>query len=178
MSLKGRLAEYRQTLEHEHGWEVELECTACGYKGPPVCKGWQPKYSMSFGMTPTIFARLECPACGRDLEPEAATILVKLFAQEKVPKVNRRILIAFIATMAVVVLVSILLFVFTSGMWGLIPLFFLTPLLVLIPILNYRVASLRSRCDCGDPRYIFMGLLGRAYCYRCSNCGRLLKLRD
>lgn len=178
MSLKERLAEYRKTLEHEHGWEVELNCTACGYSGLPTYKGWQPGYSMSFGMTPTLFARLECPACGRDLEPEAATALIELFSREKIPKVNRSILIAFVATAAVMALASILLFIFTSGLWGLIPLLFITPLFILIPLLNYRVASLRARCDCGRPRYIFMGMLGRAYCYRCSNCGRLLKLRD
>lgn len=178
MSLKGRLAEYRKTLEHEHGWEVELNCTTCGYSGLPTYEGWQPGYSMSFGTTPTVFARLECPACGRDLEPEAGAALVELFSQEKIPKANRSILVALVVITSVMALASILLFVFTSGLWGLIPLVLITPVFLLIPVLNYRVASLRKRCDCGDPHYIFMGMLGRAYCYRCSNCGRLLKLRD
>jgi hypothetical protein len=34
-------------------------------------------------------------------------------------------------------------------------------------------------CDhCGEPDYVFLGMLGRSYCYRCSSCGRLLRLRD
>jgi hypothetical protein len=43
---------------------------------------------------------------------------------------------------------------------------------------NSQVHSIRHRCECGRPDYVFMGLLGRSYCYRCSTCGRILRLRD
>lgn len=178
MKLKERIAEHRQALEHKHGWEVELECPGCGYRGLPIYTGWKPKYSMAFGTTPTIYACLECPTCGRDLEPEAASKLVKLFAEVKVPKANRRILAVFFLVSAILVLISALLFIFADIVPGLIPLLFIIPLLALIPVMNKRIASIRTNCTCGDPDYIFMGMVGRAYCFRCSNCGSLLKLRD
>jgi hypothetical protein len=43
---------------------------------------------------------------------------------------------------------------------------------------NYQIASIRCWCECGRPGYKFMGLLGRSYCYRCSSCGRRLRLKD
>ena len=30
--------------------------------------------------------------------------------------------------------------------------------------------------NAGNPEYSFLGLLRRSYCYRCSSCGRLLRL--
>ena len=43
---------------------------------------------------------------------------------------------------------------------------------------RWRIRRLRSACPCGTPRNRFMGMLGRTYCLRCSNCGRLLRFRD
>ena len=43
---------------------------------------------------------------------------------------------------------------------------------------NYRIHSIRHECECGKPDYLFMGLLGRSSCHRCSSCGKLLRLRD
>ena len=178
MNLKDRITEHRQALEHKHGWDVGLECPGCGYSGLPAYTGWKPRYSMAFGTTPTIYACLECPSCGRDLEPEAASKLVELFKEIRIPGTNRRILAGFFLAFAILVLTAVLLFVFTKTIFGLIPLLFMTLLLCLIPVMNRRIAAIRTGCSCGDPDYIFMGMLGRAYCFRCSNCGRLLKLRD
>ena len=57
-----------------------------------------------------------------------------------------------------------------------IPYFLLLQPMILL--FNWQVHSPRFRCDCGQPAYKFMGMLGRSYCYRCSSCGRLLRLRD
>ncbi len=178
LKFKEKVSEYRQDMEHKHGWEVELECPACGYGGLPRYKGWAPRYPVAFGTTPTIFAQLECPSCGRDLEPEAGAKLVELFSQVDIPRANRRLLMVFALAAAVLVAASALVFAFTRSVLGIIPLLLLTPMLASIPIFNRKIASLRQRCDCGEPDYIFMGMLGRSYCFRCSNCGRLLRLRD
>ena len=178
MKLKERAADYRKAMELNHGWEVELECTACGYRGLPDYKGWTPGYPMSFGSTPTIFADLECPACGRDLETEAGAKLGELFSPVEIPRANRRLLALFILLSAALVAASTVILVLTGNALGVIPLFFLIPMLAFIPVFNRRIAALRQRCDCGDPDYVFMGMLGRAYCFRCSSCGKLLKLRD
>ena len=58
------------------------------------------------------------------------------------------------------------------------PLLFLPLLAPTIMWFNWQIASIRCRCECGKPAYKFMGMLGRSYCYRCSSCGRLLRLRD
>jgi hypothetical protein len=58
---------------------------------------------------------------------------------------------------------------------------FRLPLLLLAPAIfwfNWRIASIRHRCACGRPDYRLMGLIGRSYAFRCSTCGRLLRLRD
>ncbi|MEW6555699.1 MAG: hypothetical protein AB1384_15630 [Actinomycetota bacterium] len=76
---------------------------------------------------------------------------------------------------------SAIIIAVTGNMWDIAPLFFLIPLLVLIPLLDRGTATLRQSCDCGSPDYIFMGMLGRSYCFRCfrcASCGRLLRLRD
>jgi hypothetical protein len=178
MSLWERMKDYRQSLEHKHGWKVELECPECGFHGVPEYCGWTPIYTMSLGKTPTIYAILRCPVCGRDLKPEAASKLVELFSDVGIPRANRRALAGFLLFTAGMVIVAILLSVFCGGLWWITPLILLTPLGILIPIFNKRIASMRTVCACGSPDYIFMGMLARTYCFRCSNCGRLLRLRD
>jgi hypothetical protein len=71
---------YRQRMQHEHGWEVELRCPACGLLAHPVFRGWTPSHAVSFGNRPTIYARLVCPACGAGLKATAGEKLVELFA--------------------------------------------------------------------------------------------------
>jgi len=178
VKFKERLAGYRQSMEHKHGWGVELDCPACGYRGVPVYRGWSPGYAMGFGNKPTIYAILECPRCARDLEPEASSRLVELFSDVSIPRANRRLLACFFLVSALLVVAAILIFALTRSILGIMPLLFLAPMLALIPVFNRRVAAIRQSCECGSPYYIFMGMLGRAYCFRCSNCGRLLKLRD
>jgi len=178
MSLKERAEKYRQSLEHKHGWEVELECGQCGYRGMPTYTGWTPKYATGFGKSPTIFAVLKCARCGSDLEAEASSKLVKMFSEVEIPHANRRILVSFMVYALAMAVVAVLVAIFAGGLWWLVPLLLLTPSCMLIPLFNKRVASIRATCECGDADYIFMGMLGRAYCFRCSNCGRLLKLRD
>lgn len=50
------------------------------------------------------------------------------------------------------------------------------PLLVMPK--NYRIAMLRSGCDCKKPAYRFLGTLQGTSCYCCSSCGRLLRLQE
>ncbi len=168
---------YRKALQHEHGWEVELTCTDCSHTGLPQYDGWEPDNVINIGNTPTMFARVSCANCGRDLRSVAGEKLVAMFSEITVPKANRRIIAWFVV--ACVCLATLPL----AAQFILKPSFPVASLgvilvLPLIFVFNYRVASMRKRCPCGAPRYVLMGLLGRSYCYRCSSCGNLLRLRD
>jgi hypothetical protein len=168
---------YRHLLHHEHGWEVELSCLRCGVTAFPVYEGWTPSSAIGFGRTPTIYARLHCPRCGGDLKRAAGQKLVELFSSVFVPSTARRVMRSFI----------FLMLLWAGALtWGavahwryyrllMLPLVFHRPLIVWF---NWQIHSVRLHCDCGTPDYKFMGLLGRSYCYRCSSCGRLLRLRD
>jgi hypothetical protein len=69
-----------------------------------------------------------------------------------------------------------------AGLWGIwvFSLLGLSALLITPATMwcNYRIASIRQQCPCGKPDYLFMGLLGKSYCYRCTSCGTRLRLRD
>jgi len=178
------LKQYNQRLQHQHGWEVQLECPICGHRGLPDYDGWTPNSVMQFGDKPTIFANVSCHKCGQDLKQEAGERLVEMFTDVPTPARNRRLLIAFIGLMVAVPLLA-LAAIWAGvqlGWWGNIAYTALAGLsLLLLPTMfwfNWQVHSIRHRCDCGNPDYLFMGLLGRSYCYRCSSCGELLRLRD
>ena len=171
-------------LEHKHGWEVSLICTQCGHDGVPRYDDWTPSAAIHFGDTPTIYAQLFCNQCGKSLTAEAGTELVRMFSGMSTDHVNKRIIGQMIVVLAVVPLLAtaILWFGVHQGLWGAWAFSLLSLLTLLIaPMImwfNYKIAAIRHRCPCGRPDYILMGLLGRSYCYRCANCGRLLRLRD
>jgi hypothetical protein len=157
-----------------------LQCPTCGKIALPVFNGWTPSHAINFGDTPTIYVDLTCRSCGADLRQAAGTKLVELFASVGVPPRNKRLIMTFIALILAVELPGAILSLFQR--WRQLGVFLLgTPLLPVAPTIlwfNGQIASIRSRCECGKPDYKFMGLLGRSYCYRCSSCGRLLRLRD
>lgn len=172
-------AKYRTAIEQHHGWQVELSCPDCGHEGLPVYAGWNPKSSMNFNKTPTVFAQLSCTECGRNLEDVAGNKLVKLFADRKVPSENRKILfVFFLGGLALLAALFIPGIVTGTSFLYILPALALSFIMPSMMFINYKISSIRNRCECGKPDYLLMGLLGRAYCYRCSNCGRLLKLRD
>jgi len=178
------LARYRERMQHQHAWEVELTCPACGFTGLPVFHGWTPSNAVNFGKKATIYANLTCPQCQADLKEAAAKKLVELFADVAVPPRNRQVMARFLAvTLGIPLLLAVGLFLGVwAGWWSGRAFVILTPLsMVFLPFifwLNWQVASLRYQCECGQPAYKFMGLLGRSYGYRCSTCGKLLRLRD
>jgi len=166
-----------------YGWNVELQCQACGFHGLPRYEG-KLQSPESSGDRPTIYAKLACPACGNRLLEEAGRKLAELFRDVALPEANKRIVREFIIGLFLVPLAFAILLVagVQQGWWGysafailLLSAVFLQPL---IQLTNRRIAMLRSRCECGKPVYVFMGLVDRTYCYRCSSCGRLLRLRD
>ncbi len=178
------LKRYRQRLENRHGWDVPLVCTQCGHDGLPRSEGWTPSASVRFGDRPTIFNDVFCENCGKPLKEEAGTALAAMFSSQPVDTRNRRLLWDMIGLLLVVpaVFLGLIWFGVWHGFWGAWA-FSLFGLLgfVFAPVsmwLNYRIHAVRHECPCGQPAYLFMGLLGRASCYRCSSCGRLLKLRD
>jgi len=150
----------------------------------PRYEGWIQGMAANAGDQPTIYAKIACPQCGNRLTDEAGTKLDELFRETPVPEKNNRIIGEFIAGLFLVpLLFACLLYVGVQmGWWGYnaflilaASAFFVQPLVM---IMNYRVAMLRSQCECGHPEYLFMGMLGRNACYRCSSCGRQLRLRD
>ena len=107
-----------------------------------------------------------------------------MFADLAIPPRNRRVLTWFlVVTLGVPLFLTAVLFLGVwAGWWGFGVFWVLTLFLVFIrPLIlwmNWQIASLRHQCECGRPGYKFMGLLGRSYAYRCSTCGKLLRLRD
>jgi hypothetical protein len=101
--------------------------------------------------------------------------LVALFAEDATPAKFKQMVLLFIVVLAGI---PALLLVLPRSWWtyAMIPYFLL--LQPMIFLFNWQVHSPRFRCDCGEPAYKFMGPLGRSYCYRCSSCGRVLRLRD
>jgi DNA-directed RNA polymerase subunit RPC12/RpoP len=148
----------------------------------PRYEGWSPH--MAGAGDATIFARLACPACGQRLIDEPVRKLVGLFAGVPVSAQNHRIIKEFIAGLVTVPLTfAFVLFVgLQMGWWrnnafGLLVLSAaVIPLLVMLK--NYRIAMLRSVCDCKKPAYYLLGTLQGTCCYRCSSCGRLLRLQE
>jgi hypothetical protein len=139
---------------------------------------------MKFQDRPTIFVNLTCHKCGQDLKQKASEKLVEMFSEVRSPSRNRLLLLTFIGLM---VGLPVILFVrvwegIQLGWWGNITYIVLAALsLILFPVMlwfNWRLHDIRRRCECGNPDYLFMGLLGRSSCCRCSSCGKLLRLRD
>ncbi len=131
-----------------------------------------------------MFAKIFCTNCGSDLRKEAGQQLVSMFAGVAVPPANRRLIAWFVGMMIGLPLfaVGFVLAGIQAGWWN----YSAFRVLIVLPLMvapanlwfNYRVASMRRQCSCGKANYIFMGLLGRSYCYRCASCGSLLRLRD
>ena len=174
MSLAGELA-------HEHGWEVLLRCPRCGIEAEPACDGWTPNRAIHFGKTPTVFANVSCAECSADLGEAAGKKLVELFGDVATNATNRRVIVVF--AIYFLLLVSLLLwaamrFPAARGLEAMIAVGHAILIHPIIRWFNNRVATLPQSCTCGNPQYKFMGMIGRSYCYRCSTCGRLLRLRE
>lgn len=170
---------YRKVVQNQLGWEVELTCPACHTTAIPEYGGHRARNTMRFGNEPTIYAELRCPNCGEDMEVAAGQKLVEMFSEERMPPGNKRVFV-WLGVGFVVLMLATLLPAVITGIPALYLLLLVFPLLLgpTILLLNYRVHSARLHCVCDEPRYVFMGLLGRSSCYRCSNDGNLLRLRD
>lgn len=83
------LKQYNQRLQHQHGWEVELDCPACGNHGLPDYTGWTPNSNIHFRTRHTIFANACCPRCGQGLKQQAGEKLTELFAPMPTPSPSR-----------------------------------------------------------------------------------------
>ena len=173
-----------QRLQHQHGWEVELRCPACGNRSLPDYTDWTPDSTIHFGTRPTIFANVCCPRCGQDLKQQAGEKLIELFSHVPTPARNRWLIALFISLLfgSPLLLCAVIWAGVQLGWWGHMAFLALTGLTLLLPPaifwFNWQIHGVRHRCECGQPAYVFMGLLGRSYCYRCSTCGKLLRLRD
>jgi hypothetical protein len=178
------LSKYKERVQHQHGWEVELQCPECNHDGKPKYGGWTPSKAIKFGDTPTIYANLTCSECGHDLKSEAGTKLTELFKEVRIPPQNKRLLYGFIFVVYGLPLIfaGILWAGVAAGWWGYSSFVSLSLVVwAIVPAIfyfNYKVHSIRFVCECGDPKYLSMGLLGRSYCYRCSSCGRLLRAKE
>ncbi len=159
---------YRKIIQHKHGWEIELQCPKCNHRAIPKYNGWIPGYSKSFGNTPWIYAKLQCPDCENDLKNEAGNKLVDLF--QNIRTANKHITIMFIGLILFITILIILKIIPSPLAIGLL----LAPMIIYF---NYKSTSALQKCDCNAPNYIFMGMLGRTCCYRCSTCGKLKRLR-
>src|SRR5262245_25781084 len=111
------LRNYRETLQHEHGWEVDLPCDECGAVVLPVCDGWRPSTSVRLGDKPTVFANLSCPRCSASMRDAAEKKLVELFRDVAIPESNRRLLRGYVlyAVASVLLLAAVLVVPWLMG---------------------------------------------------------------
>ena len=165
----------------EHGWEVPLKCNACGQSELPVYDGRTAIEGNPSGKQPLVYANLKCRHCGNDLKQEATEEVVRLFATQRLDPHNRRLLSTILVGAAIVSVVGygeiFMLFVIPAPwrhMWWMG--FVLVYVYVTTRLLP-GIDALRGVCTCGKPSYKFMGRLGLSYCFRCSTCGKLLRLR-
>jgi hypothetical protein len=178
------LKKYQERLVHRHGWNVPLTCTRCGHEGLPRYDGWTPSMAARFGDRPTIYANLFCDHCGARMTEEAGAAITGMFSDPPTDTRNRRLLWGMLGVLILVPLAfaGLIWMGVQNGLWGAWAFSWLAGLALLItPVtfwFNYRIHSIRHECACGAPDYVFLGMLGRSYCYRCSSCGRLLRLRD
>ena len=77
------LAKYRERVQHQHGWEVELQCPQCSHESvPKFDEGLTPKpekVARNVRDTPMICANVTCPECSHDLKERAGEKLAELF---------------------------------------------------------------------------------------------------
>jgi hypothetical protein len=175
---------YKEAMRLKHGWEVELVCSQCGHCGVPAYNGWTSIKAISLGNTPLIYANVSCSECGNGLKQEAGTKVIELFSKIPVPSRNKIFITWFVACMTGIplILTACIYLGVRTGFWGVQSFTTLSFMVIAIGpaimFFNYKISSIRRTCDCGSPAYTFMGLLGRSYCFRCSSCGRLLRMRD
>ena len=176
-------AKYKKAVNTSYGWNVALVCGRCKASVMPRYEG--PSQHMAQGAgDATIFAKLACPVCGQRLIDEPARKFVDLFAGVPVSAENHRIVKQFIAGLIIVpaAFAFVLFLGLQMGWWGnnafglLVISAAVIPLLVMLK--NYRIATLRSVCECKKPAYYLLGLLQGTGCYCCFSCGRLLRLQE
>lgn len=182
------VTKYKERVDPKYGWEVELECPQCGHDGlPKYCDGWTPKpdeFGKNPSGTPVICADVTCSECGHDLKERAGEKLTELF--KDVPKTTMGWLSVVLALLVfspvLAFTLGVLIIVGTIGgwladwladwfNWWFWP-FFLAPA-VIMPVFIYMFQPLVDACECGNPKLLFMGILGRSACSRCSSCARL-----
>ena len=177
------ISKYKERVNLKHGWEVELKCPSCAHDGLPKCCDWRtPKpteYAKNTGETPVIGAEVTCSECDHDLKERAGEKLTELF--KDVPKTTIGLLGVILAILIFSpIIVLIVLFVgMSAGWWGDWVGWWIYPAMALgvaiTPIFIYMIRPIQFTCECGNPRFLFMGMLGRSYCFRCSSCARLLR---
>ena len=168
-------------LAHEDGWDVPLRYPRCGVEAEPACNGWAPNHAVHFGKMPTVIVNVSCAGCRADLRAAAADKLVELFGDVAINSTNRWLIAIFaiyFLLMLPLLLWTVMRFPVARGLEAMIGVGHVLLIHPIIRWFNNRVAALRHSCACGKPHYKFMGMLGRSYCYRCSTCGQLLRLRD
>lgn len=177
------ITQYKQRVELQHGWEVELQCPECGHESVPTfADGLTPKpnaVAKNVADSPLICATVTCSECGHDLNEQAGVKLIELF--KDVPRTT----IGWLSVVLGVLLFSpVAVFVIGwaghfAGWWGDGVGWVIYPAMALCLIVflafYYMVQPLIYSCECGKPRFLFMGVLGRSYCFRCSSCSRLLR---
>jgi len=174
------VSKYKQHVQINHGWEIELHCPQCNSNDVPAFEDGTidtKRIHKNTADIPMLCAAVTCSGCGHDLEEQAGEKLTELFSQTPKTLGWPSILMGVLFFLPVLMFGIIGVGVFV-GWWDGLELWHLGAVAlcyIIFLIGHYLVHPMMYSCKCGDPKFLLMGALGRSYCFRCSTCSRLLR---
>lgn len=176
--------DYNKKVLIKHGWDAQLTCSRCKYRGKPEIKSSIRNKIAKHKNNPQIHTILYCTKCGKDLKEEAECEIVKLFSEEKIPDTTKK-MIAWSKIYSIILSLILLIYIYflffeDFRIVYMLPVFFIisTVFVVINKYFKHKFYLIHSTCDCGAPNYIFMGTVGKSCCFRCKSCRRLLRTRN
>jgi len=174
------ISKYKEQVQINHGWEVDLKCPQCDQSGIPAFEDGTidtEKIHKNAAGIPMLCADVTCSECGHDLEAQAGEKLKELFSETPTTFGWASILMATLFFVPILMLGIFWVGAF-AGWWQDLGFWHLGAVVVWVAIFligHYLIHPMMYSCECGNPKFLLMGALGRSYCFRCSTCSRLLR---
>lgn len=157
-----------------------MQCPQCDRDGVPTFEDGTidtKKVHKNAADVPMLCANVTCSECGNDLKEQAGEKLAELFSDT--PKMFGwpSVLMGVLLFLPILVFGMFWVGAFAGWWQELELLHWVVFFLLFLPFLigHYFIHPKMYSCECGNPKFLFMGALGRSYCFRCSSCSRLLR---